>query len=134
MWSLAEVGATSRMVFARSWGVEAEADTYWILYTLDVSDPAAFLAAMDTLRGSATGQKMGGSTYLSGVAAAGLTPVSHIVSAGFSSAAEAEKSNEMLFASEDWAAFQKATDGISTFHGAFVLRTLKTWGTPPATP
>ncbi len=132
--SLTDLGATSRMVFAKSWGEEGDTDAYWVLYAVSVDDPPAYLAAMDALLQSETGKGIPGTTYLSGVAAAGLTAVTHIVSTGFASAAEAEASNEMLFASDDWAAFQKATDAISEFHGAFVLRTVKTWGTPSATP
>jgi hypothetical protein len=40
--------------------------------------------------------------------------------------------NEKMASSDAWATFIEATDGISEFHGTFLLRTLKTWGTPPA--
>ena len=83
---------------------------------------------------SETGKKFPGSMYLSSVAAAGMGAASHVVSVGFASEAEAETWNEMLFPSADWAAFQKATDEGSEYLGAFVLRTVKTWGTPSATP
>ena len=132
--SLSDLGATSRMIFMKSWGESGESDVVWQLHASRIDNPPGYLAALDALMGSETGKKFPGSLHLSSVAAAGLSPVSHVISVGFESAAEAEAWNEMMFQSADWAAFQKATDSTSEFLGTFVLRTLKTWGTGPTTP
>lgn len=129
---LAELGATSRMIFVKNWGEAGDADVVWHLFGLTVSDDAAYLKALDTLLASETGKKFPGSLYLSSVAAAGMSSVSHVVSVGYASEAEAEAWNEVMLQSSDWAAFQRVTDRVSETAGSWVLRTLKTWGAPPA--
>jgi hypothetical protein len=132
--SLAELGATSRMVFVKHWGERGDKNVVWHLFALTVSDSAAYTKAMDTLMASATGKKFPGSLHLSSVAAAGMSPVTHVLSVGYESEAEAETWTATILASADWTAFQRATDPISDRDGSWVLRTLKTWGAPPTTP
>jgi hypothetical protein len=128
--NLTESGATSRMIFVKHWGESGASDVVWHLFGLTVSDPAAYLKAMDTLMASETGKKFPGSLHLSSVAAAGMSAVTHVVSVGYESEAEAETWNEVMLKSAAWTAFQRATDPISENAGAWVLRTVKTWGTP----
>jgi hypothetical protein len=132
--SLAELGATSRMIFVKQWAEGGDTDVAWHLFGLVVKDEAAYLKALDTLMASETGKKFPGSLYLSSVAAAGMSTVTHIVSVGYTSEAEAEAWNETMASTDDWAAFQRATEGVSENAGAWVLRTVKTWGAAPATP
>jgi hypothetical protein len=129
-FDLVQPGGTSRMVFVKSWG-EGANDVVWHLFGLEVSDAAKYLGAMDALMASETGKKFPGSLYLSSVAAAGMSSVTHVVSVGYESEAEAEAWNDVMLQSADWATFQAATDPVSKNAGAWVLRTLKTWGTPP---
>jgi hypothetical protein len=129
--SVATAGANARMIFLKSWAGGGDTDGVWHLFGLTVSDGGAYLKAMDTLMASETGKKFPGSLYLSSVAAAGMSTVTHVVSVGYQSEAEAEAWNDVMVQSPAWAAFQSATDSISENAGAWVLRTVKTWGTPP---
>jgi hypothetical protein len=131
---LAELRATSRMIFVKDWGQSGDSQVVWHLFGLVVNDDAAYLKAMDQLMASETGKKFPGSLYLSSVAAAGMSPVTHVVSVGYASEAEAEVWTATMLPSDDWAAFQRATRGISDRAGSWVLRTLKTWGEAPASP
>jgi hypothetical protein len=128
--SVAESRATSRMTFLKNWG-EGNDDVVWHLFGLKVKDGAAYVAAMDTLMASSVGQKFPGSLYLSSVDAAGMSDVTHVLSVGYASEAEGEAWTEVMFPTPEWAAFQRATDPISENAGGWVLRTVKTWGTPP---
>jgi hypothetical protein len=121
-------GETARMDFVKNWGTESDKDVFWEIYAFTVGDPAAFSAAIDTLLASGTGKKFPGSVYLSAVAAAGLSAVTHLVSVGFESEAEAEAWSATLLPTADWAAYQDASRKVSTFAGAFMIRTIKTWG------
>lgn len=127
---LAEARANSRMTYVESWG-DGASDVVWHLFGIEVSDATKYLGAMEALMSSETGKKFPGSLYLSSVAAAGMSSVTHVVSVGYESEAEAEAWNAVMLASPAWAAFQRATDPISENAGGWVLRTVKTWGTPP---
>jgi hypothetical protein len=127
-----DLGATSRMVFEKNWGDAGDADAVWEIHALTVSNPAAYEQALDGLMASETGKDFEGSLWLSTVAAAGLSHITHVVSVGSASETAAAAWNEKMASSDAWATFIEATDGISEFHGTFLLRTLKTWGTPPA--
>jgi len=129
---LAELGATSRMIFVQNWGESTDTDRVWHLFGLAVSDAAAYQKALETLMASETGKNFPGSLYLSSVAASGMSSVTHVVSVGYASEAEGEKWNEVMGPSADWAAFQKTIDPISELQGTWVLNTLQTWGAPPA--
>jgi hypothetical protein len=131
---LGERGASSRMIFLKSWGGTGDGDPVWHLFGLVVEDDAAYVKALDQLMASEIGKQFPGSLYLSSVAAAGMSPVTHIVSVGHASEAESEAWNAKLLSSADWAAFQLATRGISDVAGSWVLRTLKTWNAAPAMP
>ena len=128
---LTEPGGTSRMVYLKNWGTTGEDNLIWELHAFTVRDPAAFTAALDTLMASPTGTKFPGEVYLSAVRLAGLTPVTHLLSVGFETEAEAEIWNDTMFASEDWGAFQAASGAVSSYQGSFLLRTLRIWGSLP---
>jgi hypothetical protein len=128
--SVAESTSSSRMTFVKNWG-EGNDDVVWHLYGLRLKDGDAYVTAMNTLMGSATGQKFPGSLYLSSVTASGMSDVTHVLSVGYASEAEAEAWEEVMNPSAEWGVFQRATASISEVAGAWVLRTVKTWGTPP---
>ena len=119
----------SRFDFVADWGTDNEgADVFWELHALRVSDEGALQAALDALQNSDVMKAAGTQVYLSRLAAAGLSKATHIVSVGFQSEAHAEKANAARVASDAWAAFQEATDGVSSYLGGFMLRTLQTYG------
>jgi hypothetical protein len=128
---LAEPVSSSMYRTVRSWGDIADTDTVWMTHSVNVSDPAAYLAALEKFRASPTGQKFEGQVHLSAVVAAGLSPVSHVISVGYASEAEIEAWADMRIGSADWAAFLNATQPISDYLGGSMSRNLKTWG--PAT-
>lgn len=66
--------------------------------------------------------------YLSEIAAAGVSPVTHLISVGFASEAQAEKSNAMIGASAGWATYLDVAAKAGTYHGTYLQRTLATWG------
>ena len=125
---LLEARGTSRMNFVKGWGEENDKDVFWELYAFTVTDDDDFTAAMDELMASDTGKTFPGQVHLSAVAAAGMSPVTHIISVGFESEAEAETWNESMSKTKDWASYQKRSEEASSFAGAFLIRTIKTWG------
>ena len=129
-----QLGSNARMIFQKSWGEGGDGDVVWHLYALTLTDAEAYAAELDKLMASETGAKFPGSLWLSSVAAAGMGGVTHVLSVGYQSEAEAEAWNATMLPSADWAAFSDATDTMSTLDGSFVLRALKTWGTPTPTP
>lgn len=124
--------STSRMNTLKSWGPQSEADVVWRQHVFDVSDPAAFTKALDTLMASATGQKGPAQVHLSAVDAAGVTDITHVISVGYESEAEAEAWIAELSGTTDWAAYLEASATAAEFGGTFVTRTIKTWGALPA--
>jgi hypothetical protein len=125
---LLEARGSSRMDFVKSWGKENAKDVFWEIYAFTVTDAAAFSAAIDGLMASGTGKKFPGQVRLSAVAASGISPVTHLISVGFESEAEAETWNDSMITTKDWASYQKASEAASSFAGAFLTRTIKTWG------
>jgi hypothetical protein len=98
------------------------------IYSFNVSDVAALTAALDAFNGSDAGKATGASVHLSEIAAAGIAPVTHLISVGYKSEAEAEKSNATLITTEAWAAYLEATSKVVNSTGAYMMRTVKTWG------
>lgn len=118
----------SRMNFVKSWGEENDEDVFWEIYAFTVTDLDGFSGAIDVLLASDTGKKFPGQVHLSEVAAAGMSPVTHLISVGFESEAESETWNDSMSTTKDWASYQKASEKASTLGGAFLLRTVRTWG------
>ena len=80
---------------------------------------------------SPTGKKFPGQVYLSAVVAGGITPVTHLISAGYDSEAEMEAWTATRDASADWATYLKASRKAAEYLGSSLSRDLKSWG--PAT-
>jgi len=125
---LIERGGSSRMDVVKSWGDESNKDVFWEIFSFTVTDPAALSAALDTFLASDTGKKFPGQVHLSAIAAAGPSASTHVISVGFESEAEAEAWGDSLSTSEDWTSYQKATGGVSSFTGAYMIRSIATWG------
>lgn len=122
-------GDTARMDVVSSSGSDnAGADVVWEMHVFSVSDPAAFLAALEALQATDAGKATGSQVYLSTVGAAGLVSASHVISVGFKSEAHAETATEALNATQAWSDYQAASAAAGTYQGTFVLRTLATWG------
>ena len=126
---LTAAGETSRMDFVKSWGEEnADSDVFWEIHAFTVTDAAAFLAVLDSLQASDAGKASPAQVHLSAVAAAGLSPVTHLISVGFASEAQAETANAATQATEDWATYLEASGKAGSYEGTFLLRTIATWG------
>jgi hypothetical protein len=125
--SLIVPGESSRMNFVKNWGEENNKDVFWEIFAFTVTDAAEFSKAIDTLLASATGTKFPGQVYLSAVAAAGMSPVTHLISVGYESEAEAEAWNQVLYPSKEWESYQDDSEKVSTFSGAYMVRAIKSW-------
>ena len=101
---------------------------FWEIHAFTVTDATAFVAAIDALQASDAGKTTGAQVYLSEVAAAGLSPATHLISVGFASEAQAEASNAALSATPEWQTYLAASRKVATYEGTFMLRTLATWG------
>ena len=126
---LTRLEGTARMNFVKTWGKDDPADVFWEIYAFDVSDPPGFVAAIDRLMESDAGKASPASVYLSEVAAAGIAPITHIISVGYNSEAEAESSSATLTATRDWAKYIEAAEKAAENKGAYMMRTIKAWGT-----
>jgi hypothetical protein len=125
---LIDRGETSRMNLLKSWGKESDKDVFWEIYAFAVTDSDAFSKALDDLLDSDTGEDFPGQVYLSAVAASGISQATHLISAGFESEAEAETWNTTMTASKDWTSYQEASGQVSDYAGAYMIRTMQTWG------
>jgi hypothetical protein len=128
MEELSQPGGTVLYRNNKSWGDINDTDDTWMAHAITVSDPGAYLAALDALMASPTGQKFPGQVYLSTVVAGGMSPVTHLVSVGYDSVKEMADWLTVRDASADWATFQRATEGVSEYVGGSVAATGKTWG------
>ncbi len=113
---------------AKSWGTVSETDKVWMNHAFQVSDPAAFLASINTLMASETGKKFPGQVHLSGVVAGGLSPVTHVISVGYESEAEMDAWLDVRNASADWTAYIEASRKVADYLGGSLARDVKTWG------
>ena len=125
---LLDRGTSSRMDFVKNWGKQSDKDVFWEIYAFTVTDAEEFSMALDGFLASDVGRKFPGQVYLSAIAASGISQVTHLISVGFESEAESETWGESMVASKDWASYQKRSNRVSTFAGAFMIRTIKTWG------
>jgi hypothetical protein len=115
----------------KSWGDVQDSDTVWMTHAFNVSNPAGFLAALETFRASPTGQSFKGQVHVSAVVAGGLSPVSHVISVGYASEAEMEAWGNTRTPSKDWAAYIEASRATAEYLGGSLGRNLKTWGPAP---
>jgi hypothetical protein len=112
----------------KSWGDINDTDDVWMAHAFTVSDPAAYLAALDALMASPTGKKFPGQVYLSSVVAGGMSPVTHVVSVGYASVEEMASWLTIRDASADWATYQAASRKVSQYLGGSLANTARTWG------
>jgi len=110
------------------WGDISDDDVVWRVHAFDVSDPPAFLAALDAFMNSPTGKKLTGQVFLSSVVAGGITPVSHVISVGEESEAAIEATEKIFQGSADWATYLAASQKAADYLGNNMVRTMKTWG------
>jgi len=126
---MTQASGTSRMDFIKSWGEKnVDADVFWEIHAFTVTDDAAFMAALEALNSSDAGMTTGAQVHLSAIAAGGLSPVTHLISVGFASEAQAESSNAVLRATNDWAKYLEASGKAGSYDGTFMMRTVATWG------
>ncbi len=125
---ISQPAGQSLYVTLKSWGEFADDDQVWMSYSMAVSEPAAFLGALDKFMTSETGKKFPGQVHLSAVLAAGMSPATHVVSVAYASETEMEAWGDVVMASADWAAYLKAIGGISERLGVMMTRNVKTWG------
>ena len=125
---LSQPGGTVLYRNVKSWGDINDTDDVWMAHAFDVSDPAAFLSAVDALMASETGQKFPGQVYLSAVVAGGVSPVSHVISVGYDSVQEMADWLVVRDPSSDWAAYGEASQKVSEYLGGSLAATAKTWG------
>ncbi len=128
--SNAKTVATGRMRVQARWGEAAQSDDYWEAYFVDANDAAAITGALQAYFASATGKQHPGQVWLFSASALGASPVSHIVSVGFSGEAEAEAWRDKSTGTDDWKALMAAFDKHSEYHGAIHVRDMKEWGRP----
>lgn len=124
---------TSQVLYKtlKNWGDIVDTDQVWISHAFQVSDPPAFVAAIETFLKSETGKSFPGQVHLSQVVAAGISPVTHVVSVAYASETEMDSWTTKRDASKDWAAFREAAQKSADYLGANLSRTAKSWG--PAT-
>lgn len=131
MAKLSQPVSTVLYQVVKTWGDLVDTDHVWMGHAFAVSDPPAFVAALDKLMASPTGKKFPGQVYLSSVTAGGITPVTHLISVGYASEAEMAAWTATRDASPDWAAYLKASRKAAEYLGGNLSRDLKSWG--PAT-
>ena len=112
----------------KSWGDIVDTDVVWAAHAFNVTDPAGFMAAIDTLTNSETGKNFPGQAHLSAVVAGGISPANYVLSVGYASLAEMETWTQTIQPSADWAAYIKATQPTGEFLGTTLSRNIKRWG------
>lgn len=126
---IAQLQTTSRLSTLKSWGDINDTDTIWAAHYFTVTDPAAFVAALDAFQKSPVGLKFPGQGHLAALSFGGISPATHVISLGYASIAEMEAYNDMVAKDPAWATFMAAVRPVSTHLGAELSRTLKQWGT-----
>ena len=122
---------TGRMTTLQSWGDINDTDNVWFVNYFSVSDTPAYVAALDAWRASPKGKSHPGQAHLFGVVAGGMSPTTHIISAGYASIAEAEAYADSRATDPDWLKLGAALQKASVRNGSSIVQTIKTWG--PAT-
>jgi hypothetical protein len=110
------------------WGAISDDDHVWRAHSFAATDPAAFVAALDTFLNSATGKKFPGQVFLSSVVSGGISPVTHVISVGQKSEAAIEEWETQLAGNADWAAYLTASRKAADYLGNNMVRDMKTWG------
>lgn len=114
--------------FEWSYGEVSDDDAVWVGHALDVSDPAAFVEAIETFTASEKGQEFPGQVHLASVVAGGTTPVSHLLVVGYASVAEMETWRDGLRGDPAWESYLETSGRASEYLGSTIATTAKTWG------
>jgi hypothetical protein len=109
---IASLVATSRASIVRSWGDPSDTDVVWLALASEVSDVAAFNAALDKWLASTGGND---------------SPT-HVGPRGYASLAEMEQYRDGLAGDPDYQAFQLALGKASRRMGATLSHDVKSWG------
>ena len=127
---ISQLERTARTSTLKSWGDINDTDTVWNAHYFNVTDPAAFAAALDAWMNSPMGKKAPGQVHLSAMSAGGVGPVNvtHVISVGYASIAEMETYSDATRTDPDWLKLLAAIRPVSTHLGADLSRTLKQWG------
>lgn len=128
MARVAEPASNLMLQTLKSWGEVVDSDLVWMSYSFTVKEPAAFVGAIDRFMASETGKKFPGQVHLAGVLAAGISPLTHTVSVGYSSEAEMEAWSASLMGNADWAAYLDASRPTAQPLGSTLFLTIKSWG------
>jgi hypothetical protein len=112
----------------KSWGEVVDTDHLWMSHAFAVTDPPAFLAALEKLMASETGKNFPGQVHLEGVVAGGISPVTHSVIVGYAGEAEMETWVDSLAGNADWAAYIEASRASAQYLGGSMIRDIKAWG------
>ena len=83
-------------------------------YQVNVTNPAAVVAALDAYADSPTGQKNPATVTLFQITSNGTNPATHAISVSFASAADMDRSRALNMASKDFAAMQASMAGAMT--------------------
>jgi hypothetical protein len=128
--TIGSLQSTARLSTLKSWGDINDTDTIWNAHYFTVTDPAAFMAALNAWLNSPMGKKFPGQGHLAAMSIGGVEAVNvtHVISVGYASIAEMEAYGDAVRNDPDWAKFQAALRPASTHVGADLSRTLKQWG------
>ena len=83
-------------------------------YQVNVTNPAAVVAALDAYADSPTGQKNPATVTLFQITSNGTNPATHAISVSFASAEDMDRSRALNMASKDFAAMQAPMAGAMT--------------------
>jgi hypothetical protein len=95
---------------------------YAQVYTLQVSDPAALLGAMQKFRSSPTGMKNPSGVSLSQFVANGEDPSTHSIIVSYPSGAAMDAARSMNQGSNDWAEASQTFQSVSEFRSSAVFQ------------
>jgi len=126
--SLAKVTYTGRAALVRSWGDAADDDIVWVTYDVNVSDVAAFNAALDAWMASPKGKSFPGQGQLWAITFGGADAPTHAITLGYKSLAEADAWTASLPGDPDFVKFQGVLAKVTVRVGAYLNRVVKTWG------
>ena len=102
-------------------------------YQVNVTNPAAVVAALDAYADSPTGQKNPATVTLFQIMSNGTNPATHAISVSFASAEDMDRSRALNMASNDFAAMQASMTGAMTpVSESMFLDTGVTAGSPAA--
>ncbi|UCG72411.1 MAG: hypothetical protein JSV45_14380 [Chromatiales bacterium] len=103
-----------------------ERDNFVMVYSINVTDSAAYAKAFDKLANSETGKKAPGITRLMENRSAGQAPTHYVVMSA-PSFASLNEHLDMMFASDDYKKFSDDVEDIRTIVGTATYSKVKAW-------